>query len=192
MPQGTEPPVEPRVVITPLRTILATLVVVSLCAALSAGSYVRDWADQGSKGGEKIASGRSLDDSGMTGIVASRQKEAGGINLDAYYDAVEETLKEQYVEPINSESKLAVGAIHGMITSLSDPNSRYMDKEAFGAYLQEQEGHFTGIGADFSFQSTGVDLSGDEQALSDTDPTSDFASTRIPRLTINSVVPGGP
>ncbi len=125
-------------------------------------------------------------------MVASRQKEAAGINLDAYYDAVEETLKEQYVEPIKSENKLAIGAIHGMITSLSDPNSRYMDKEAFASYVSEQEGHFAGIGADFTLESTGVDLSGDEQVLSDTDPTSDFAATRIPRLTLNSVVPGGP
>jgi C-terminal processing protease CtpA/Prc len=79
-----------------------------------------------------------------------------------------------------------------MVTSLGDPESQFMDKDAFAAYQQAQEGHFSGIGADFFFEPTSVDLSAGEDVTSDTDPTSDFVATRIPHLVVSTVIPGGP
>ena len=122
----------------------------------------------------------------LTGIVASRQKDAGGINLDAYYDQVEEILKTNYVEAIKDDEKLAVGAVRGMVTSLGDPESQFMDKDAFAAYQRAQDGRFAGIGVDFIFEPTSVDLSAGEDLSSDTDPTSDFVATRIPHLVVST------
>lgn len=128
----------------------------------------------------------------LAGIVVSRQRDAGGVNLDAYYDVVEDILKAQYVEPITDEQKLAIGAVRGMVTSLGDPRSQFMDKDAFSEFQAAQEGRFSGIGVDFYFESTNVDLSAGDEVASDTDPTSDFVATRIPRLVVSTVIPGGP
>src|SRR5271166_657652 len=149
---------------SPMRTVLSGFAVVGLCMAMIAGTQQRDRLDR--------AHGAGADEP-LAGIVASRQKDAGGINLDAYYDEVEEILKEQYVEPITDDQKLAVGAVRGMVTSLGDPRSQFMDKDAFAAYQQAQDGHFSGIGVDFDLEPTNVDLTADDPTSSDTDPTSD-------------------
>lgn len=161
---------------------MSGVAVVVLCGAIVLGTKVRDRLDveRGSNRGP------------LSGIVASRQREAGGINLDAYYDEVEDILKAQYVEPIKDEQKLAIGAVRGMVSSLGDPHSQFMDKDAFAQFQAAQEGQFSGIGVDFYLQPNEVDLSAGDEVATDTDPTSDFAATRIPRLVVNSVIPGGP
>jgi carboxyl-terminal processing protease len=168
---------------SPLRLLFSTAIVVLLSGALIAGANVRDWVDQNR--------GRVSADS-TSGIVASTQRDAGGVDLDAYYHDVEDILKDHYVEPITDETKLAVGAVHGMVASLGDPRSQYMDKDAFSAYLDAQAGHFRGIGVDFRFQQLPYDLASGDETASDSDPTGDVADARIPRLVVNSVVPGGP
>lgn len=167
-----------------MRTLFSSLAVIGLCGALILGTKVRDRLDLG----------RGLVNSGepLAGVVASRQRDAGGISLDAYYDEVEEILRAQYVEPIKDDQKLAIGAVHGMVSSLGDPRSQFMDKDAFTQFQDAQDGRFAGIGADFELQPNDVDLSSGDEVASDTDPTSDFAATRIPRLVVNSVIPGSP
>ena len=175
--------------VSPGRTFFSGLAVVGLCAALIVGTKVRDHLDVDR--GQALT--RTIEDvEPMAGLVASRQRDVGGINLDAYYDQVEDILKEQYVEPISDEQKLAVGAVRGMVSSLNDPRSQFMDKDAFSAYQAAQEGRFSGIGVDFYFAPNDIDLSAGEALPSDTDPTSDFVATRIPRLVVSSVIPGGP
>ena len=154
-----------------------------LCGAVIFGARARDRVDE-NRGQSSLEP--------LAGIVASNQKDAGGINLDAYYDEVEDILKAQYVEPIKDERKLAIGAVHGMVSSLGDPRSQFMEKDAFSEYQQAQEGHFSGIGVDFYLEPTNVDLSAGDEVASDTDPTSDFVATRIPRLVVSTVIPGGP
>ncbi|MHB8636037.1 MAG: S41 family peptidase [Fimbriimonadaceae bacterium] len=169
--------------VSPWRTLSSGLTVVGLCIAVIVGSKVRDRVDEhrGPVGREPLA-----------GLVASRQREAGGINLDAYYDEVEAILKSQYVDPITDDRKLAVGAVRGMVNSLGDPGSQFMERDAFTAYQNAQRGRFEGIGVDFYFEPNTIDLSADDVTSSDTDPTSDVVATRIPRLTVSSVIPGGP
>ncbi len=43
----------------------------------------------------------------------------------------------------------ASGAARGMVGSLNDPESRYMDKDRFSAYMASREGKYQGIGAEF-------------------------------------------
>ncbi len=54
-------------------------------------------------------------------------------------------LRTQYVEPVQSEM-LVQGAIQGMVKSLGDPHSLYMDEKMYKEFLLETNGSFGGIG----------------------------------------------
>ncbi|MTI85795.1 MAG: S41 family peptidase [Firmicutes bacterium] len=73
------------------------------------------------------------------GVIASNYKHAG--NLIKVYSLV----KSQYLKEVNT-TKLVDGAIGGMVESLDDPYSAYLDAETY-AHLQEQiRGTFGGLG----------------------------------------------
>jgi len=73
------------------------------------------------------------------GIMATNYKHAG--NLIKVYSLV----KSQYLEEV-STTKLVDGAISGMVESLEDPYSAYLDAETY-SHLQEQiRGTFGGLG----------------------------------------------
>jgi carboxyl-terminal processing protease len=54
-------------------------------------------------------------------------------------------IKHSYVEEI-SDQKLVTGAINGMIESLNDPYTRYLDKKHFQKVKEETSGRFEGVG----------------------------------------------
>lgn len=56
-----------------------------------------------------------------------------------------------YPEDIKEEA-LTYGAIEGMLSSLGDPYSRFMDPEAYAEFQTESEGHFEGIGAELTME----------------------------------------
>jgi carboxyl-terminal processing protease len=61
-------------------------------------------------------------------------------------------LRQQYYSPVKDESKLTYGAIHGMLSALrdapyNDRYSRFMEPDDYRSFLDENEGHFGGIGA---------------------------------------------
>lgn len=56
-------------------------------------------------------------------------------------------IKENYVEKIEDDSKLVQGAIKGMLESLGDPYSRFLDPTQRRMLQEESEGEFYGIGA---------------------------------------------
>ncbi|TDL32564.1 PDZ domain-containing protein [Jeotgalibacillus sp. S-D1] len=56
-------------------------------------------------------------------------------------------IKDSYVEQVDS-SKLLDGAIQGMVASLDDPYSVYMDKETSKQFEQSLDSSFSGIGAE--------------------------------------------
>jgi carboxyl-terminal processing protease len=63
-------------------------------------------------------------------------------------EKVEEVLtiiKDTYVEKIPAQ-KLIVGAVKGMLESLNDPYSRYLDKMHFEMVEEEAAGHYEGVG----------------------------------------------
>lgn len=51
----------------------------------------------------------------------------------------------QYVDPVKSD-QLMNGAIQGMVKSLGDPYSSYMDEKTFSAFMAETKGSFSGVG----------------------------------------------
>ncbi|GAE33066.1 S41 family peptidase [Halalkalibacter akibai] len=58
-------------------------------------------------------------------------------------------IQEQYVEEI-SEQELVEGAIEGMLRTLEDPYSVYMDQETATQFVESLGSHFEGIGAEVS------------------------------------------
>jgi carboxyl-terminal processing protease len=70
-------------------------------------------------------------------------------------------LRGQYYSPIKSESKLTYGAIHGMLSALrdepyNDRYSRFMEPDDYRSFLDENEGHFGGIGAEIGVREVAV------------------------------------
>ncbi|MGC8861184.1 MAG: S41 family peptidase [Armatimonadota bacterium] len=63
------------------------------------------------------------------------------------YSAVLERLKADYYGGKIDERKLTYSAIRGMLHALDDPFTRFLDPEEYKRMREENEGNFTGIGA---------------------------------------------
>jgi len=69
-------------------------------------------------------------------------------NLDKVFQAFD-LIKEHYLEEIE-DGELIEGAIQGMLGTLEDPYSSYMDDEATNRFTEQIESSFEGIGAEVS------------------------------------------
>ncbi|MGD7043381.1 S41 family peptidase [Jeotgalibacillus proteolyticus] len=67
----------------------------------------------------------------------------------AKLEKAQELIKKSYVEKVD-EAKLLDGAIQGMVASLGDPYSVYMDRETSKQFEQSLDSSFSGIGAEVS------------------------------------------
>lgn len=85
---------------------------------------------------------------------------------------VREKIKKQFVYAVEDDTELTYGAIRGMLASLEDPYSRFLDPKEFKDFNAETEGHFDGIGAVLEARIDGV--------------------THRQRVIITSVIEGGP
>lgn len=65
--------------------------------------------------------------------------------LKPLLETIYQVIQSQYIKRINP-SKLIEGAIKGMIESLEDPHSYWMDAESYKEMEQEKEGQFGGLG----------------------------------------------
>lgn len=74
-------------------------------------------------------------------IIAFGSENGFSILLQVY-----DLLISEYVKKDLNKGKLVQGAIEGMLNTLDDPYTRYMDKEAFKEMKEEREGNFSGIG----------------------------------------------
>src|SRR5690606_34413773 len=78
---------------------------------------------------------------------------AGGNKGEDYEAALGKIVKamkmisSQYVGEV-SEEQLIEGALQGMVTSLQDPHSTYMDQETASQFMESLSSHFEGIGAE--------------------------------------------
>lgn len=66
-------------------------------------------------------------------------------------------IKENYVLPVDDEVLLE-GAIQGMVESLEDPHSTYMDQDAAAHFQESLESSFEGIGAQVIMQNNRVTI----------------------------------
>lgn len=59
---------------------------------------------------------------------------------------VYDLVKSEYLDPKVEETKLEYGAIRGMLDSLEDPYTRFMEPKSFKSMQEERHGSFGGIG----------------------------------------------
>jgi carboxyl-terminal processing protease len=79
----------------------------------------------------------------------------------ATFQEVLSHLRRQYVSPIGDERELTYGSVRGMLAVLrgdpyQDRYSRLLDPEEYRSFLQENEGHFGGIGAEIGLREAEV------------------------------------
>ena len=58
-------------------------------------------------------------------------------------------IENQYVDEVD-QTQLVEGAINGMLETLDDPYSDYMDQETAKQFEESLDSHFEGIGAEVS------------------------------------------
>lgn len=127
-------------------------------------------------------------------LLASRSPQATAISLGDFYVAMTDLLKREYVEPIKDDQKLATGAVRGMVLSLGDPRSSFMDKDEFRAFLNAREGRYEGIGAEFELRGSTTAPKRVEPGTDEPvdDPREAALAGHVPYLVVTMVVPGGP
>lgn len=81
----------------------------------------------------------------FAGIMALIQHAAGNSVSGMVFLKTLVTVRDNYVEPVDSE-KLFDGATTGMVKSLGDPYSAYLDKKSFSEITDLTDGVFGGIG----------------------------------------------
>ena len=167
------------------RPILLTAGALALGGLLFAGGHaLRDRTDA-------VARVTRLEPS--EGLLASTQ-DTPTIPLNDFYVAITDLLKQNYVEPIKDDQKLASGAVRGMVLSLGDPRCAYLDKDEYRAFLNAHEGRYEGIGAEFDLRGSAsapkrVEPGTDEPV---DDPHEAALAGHVPYLVATMVVPGGP
>lgn len=151
------------------KTWKAAITVVAGAGAVFLGMAARDSADLGRPVSQ---------DPFADMLIASKGKpQEFDIPERPYFESMAQLLREQYVDPLKDESKLVSGAARGMVFSLNDTNSMYMDQDEFRVFQSMRLGNYEGIGAEvvYAFIKT------DEEDLKN-----------FPSLRVSSVVPGGP
>lgn len=112
--------------------------------AIVASSMTTWWMvsqDKGPDEGKKAALEHGLDEG---------ERGQGALDLEKI-EEVYQTIKEHYVFEVDEE-ELIEGAIRGMVSTLEDPYSEYLDEEA-ARHLQESlSSSFEGIGAEVTMQ----------------------------------------
>ncbi|MDX9866137.1 MAG: S41 family peptidase [Anaerolineaceae bacterium] len=99
---------------------------------------------------------------------STEQAAAPDTNLDVLFEPFWESwnlVHDQYVEQPVNDTELMRGAIRGMLDSLGDPHTSYMDPEEYAATNAPLNGEYEGIGA-------WVDISGDYLAITSPMPGS--------------------
>lgn len=162
------------------KSLLSAGVVLCAAGSLVAGNAWRDRIDRGLG----IDSHKPLS---FGTLLASKQGDFDVAEGD-YFRELTILLQDKFYEPVTDEQKLADGAVRGMIVSLNDPNSQYMDQAEFLAFTRARAGNYEGIGADFRYDLSNAET--DASLLPES--ATNHRTLRIPRLVVALVVPGGP
>lgn len=119
----------------------------TMLAVAVASSLLTQWwmAGHGADWWNRVAGGNWSDEAGLD--------EEGLNKLVRTYRLI----KENYVVPVDDETLLE-GAIQGMVESLEDPHSTYMDRDAAAHFQESLESSFEGIGAQVIMQNNRVTI----------------------------------
>lgn len=138
------------------------LVVAALIVTLMFSSFVAGWQFQASA---------STDGEGelarLVSVLAGGEGSPNGIDdvnlrpLETFQEVLNH-LRKHYVSPIEDESKFTYGAVRGMLSVLRQPPfedrySRFMEPTDYRGFLDENQGHFGGIGAEIGVREVDVE-----------------------------------
>lgn len=167
--------------------LIGTVFVAALAGV--GGSALRDWNEARRP---VFASNESFRD----GALLASTGQTPAIPEGEYFNEIRNLLRREYVDPIEDDQKLASGAVRGMVASLNDPNSMFMDKAEFTTFLNARNGIYEGIGAHLGLVLRGaVNTAATDDAPAEGGMTPEevlVARQRVPRLMVMGVVPGGP
>ena len=113
-------------------------IVAALMIGFAGGIYLAT-----SQGNVQVAPGDS------NGKYTSKQEIAQSDDKMQKINQAYKLIKKHFVEKVD-DKQLIEGAIHGMLSSLDDPYSSYMDIEAMEQFNEQIESSFEGIGAEVS------------------------------------------
>lgn len=85
---------------------------------------------------------------GIGGSIARSQEDLSFKYLD-HFHYVYQTIKQEYVEKVKPE-ELFYGAIRGMLRSLDDPYSRFLDQKDYAEFHEQVTGEFVGVGVEIT------------------------------------------
>lgn len=128
-----KPPRNPRAVPA---TLTALFVVLALVVGLAAGLRI----------------GRSAGQGRVTGLNTSAPAYLSrDVDFSLFWQ-VWDHLRTTYIDSSVPDTKLFYGAIQGMVASLNDPYSVFMDPKTATEFAEELEGSFEGIGAEIGIR----------------------------------------
>lgn len=79
----------------------------------------------------------------------ARSEEDNSFKYLDYFHYVYQTIKQEYVEKVKPED-LFYGAISGMLRSLDDPYSRFLDQKDYAEFHEQVTGEFVGVGIELT------------------------------------------
>lgn len=171
------------------KSFVAAGAVLLATGSILVGAMMRDRVDVG--GANTFSASLSGSSFPTDGLVASR--DAREVPEGDYFYEITNLLKQRYVEQITDEQKLAMGAVRGMVASLGDADTLYMDKETFQAHLNMRLGQFEGVGVQLELIFNEPPQKDARASGQPVDPAQALlGGLRIPKLTVVTVVPGGP
>ncbi len=141
------------------QVVVAVLVVTLMVTSFIAGRQFQSLA--AFESGKSLSSLRLLSLSGTANADQSSGSEVTLRPIETFQEVLSHVRK-QYVSPVKSDGELTYGAIRGMLSVLrdepyNDRYSRFMDPEEYRSFLEENEGHFGGIGAELGVREVKTD-----------------------------------
>lgn len=124
------------------RIVIAGIIALVLLAGSFAGGVIVGWSLPNS---EKANAGISLP--GLAPQTASAPETAIRDSLFAPFWQTWDIVHDQFVEQPVDDAKLMQGAIRGMLESLGDPHTSYMDPDQYRQQNMPLQGEYEGIGA---------------------------------------------
>lgn len=157
------------------RATIAVLSIAACAAALVGGAVIRQARDTASG---SLNLGRLSASLQPGSIMAERE----------YFARLLVELRSNYVEPIDDEMALALGAVRGVVTNLNDPYAAYFDAEESAIESKRELGIYQGIGIELAVLPS-----------ADAEPTEEMenltpqqANLAMRDLVVVFVAPGGP
>ena len=133
----------------------AVVVLIAVCLVFTAGFHYPDVAASGLKKHRLISSLQMFPQRLQSLITGEAAEQSKALPLIETYSRAIELLKSEYYGAEVDEQELTYDAIRGMLTALGDPFTRFMDPEAYDKMREENEGHFSGIGAQLDTNKNG-------------------------------------